>query len=140
VWKRALPKKLNLANVSWVKATLSVVTARRLRAAANATANIHVDFVITVPATATSAPSASTLEASLQKTDQASKDLWKDTLTTEIKKAAPAHANLVVTVSSIAHTPVTTLAPGTKAQLSFSIPASLPHIVGLVVMVAAGIF
>jgi len=135
-----LPKKLNLTNVSWVKATLSVVTARRLGAAANATANINVDFVITVPATATSAPSASTLEASLQKTDQASKDLWKDTLTTEIKKAAPAHANLEVTVSSIAHTPVTTPAPGSKTQLSPSIRASLPHLAGLVVMVAAALF
>jgi len=113
-----IAKTLNLANVSWVEATLSVVTSRRLEAAVNGIANIDVDFVITVPATATSALSSSTLEESLQKTDQVSKDQWKAALTTEITKAAPAHANLKFRVSSIADKPLTAQAPGTQLRWS----------------------
>jgi len=119
-----IANKLSLADMSWVKATLSFVEARRLASHAVGTANINVDFVITVPAIATSAPSASTLEASLQKTDQASKDLWKDTLTTEIKKAAPLRYFPPLTVSSIAHTTVATTSAPTSGDRR-SVPDSM---------------
>jgi len=108
--EKGIAKKLAVP-FAWVSATLTVVNRRlaQTRHLAENKSSINVEFKVTIPPTAKATQSASAVQTSLTSaTKESAKNAWGTHLTDSIKEEAKAYKNIQVSVSSVAHVPVTT--------------------------------
>jgi hypothetical protein len=141
--EKGIAKKLSVL-AAWVNATLKVANRRLAETRhladgfrSQATSSIQVDFVVTVPATAPQIASAiqTALYASESRFTKADKTDWSTRLATAIKEEATTYKDIKVTVSSVAHVPITST-PEPQSYVGGIVSDSTRSCIGSIFMLA----
>jgi len=139
--EKGISKKLAVPP-AWVSATLTVVSRRlaQTRYLAGNKSSINVEFKVTIPPTAKATQSASAIQTALTSaTKESDKSAWGTDLTASIKEEAKTYKNIQVSVSSVAHVPVTTSKPITKPGTANKASSSSSLMLAALAMMAISI-